>query len=315
MPIPTFSYPVDSSDALAEAGSCPPPFGVEYVKIGTRCASSRTWYQPPTAIVCRLVFCLHGAVNWLVVPNCGIRQCTTLGAGCFIYDAGPGGCRRAVCASQKEAHLLQLRFSREVLAVLLGDARIVPLFPLCNASVPAQVGVQTITQQMSRTIGDIKHTLRHHGAGCLYVIARALELLAICCRPDIAEHRPQYRMEDYKAIQEAQTLLQDNLEKPPSLAQLAAEVGMSMSKLKILFPKMVGCPPYVYLRRLRMERAMALLVENGMNVTEAAMEVGYNSISYFTKAFYKQFGIYPSRARRQAAGHTGSQPDGVRAAG
>jgi AraC-like DNA-binding protein len=175
--------------------------------------------------------------------------------------------------------------------------------------------VQTITQQMSRTIGDIKHTLRHHDDGCLYVMAKGLELLAMCCRPDIAEHRSQYRMEDCKAIQEAQTLLHDNLENPPSLAQLAAEIGMSMSKLKILFPKMVGCPPYVYLRRLRMERAMALLVENGMNVTEVAMEVGYNSISYFTKAFYKQFGVYPSRARRQAVDRIGSQPDALKASG
>ena len=315
MSIPTFFYPVDSSDVSVEEGSCPQPFGVEYLRIDTHSASSKTWYQPPTAIVCRLVFCLHGAVNWLVVPDCGIRQCTKLGAGCFIYDAGPGNCRRAVCASQKEAHLLQLRFSHEVLAVLLGEARIMPLFPLGNASTPARVGVQTITQQMSRTIGDIKHTLRHHGDGCLYVIAKALELLSICCRPDIAEHRPQYRMEDCKAIQEAQTLLHDNLENPPSLAQLAAEIGMSMSKLKILFPKMVGCPPYVYLRRLRMEKAMALLVESGMNVTEAAMEVGYNSISYFTKAFYKQFGVYPSRARRQAVGRIGSRPDGVKTAG
>ena len=313
MSIPTFSYPIDSPGALGDPERLSQPFGIEYLKLDTPCTSSITWYQAPETPVCRLVFCLHGAINWLVVPNCGIKPCT-LGAGCFIYDACPGNCRRAVCVSKKEAHLLHLRFSRDVLAALLGDARIMPLFPPGNVSAPAQVGVQTITQEMSRTISDIKHTLQHHSDTCLYVIARGLELLAMCCRPDIAEHRAQYRMEDRQAIQEAQTILQNNLENPPSLAQLAAAVGMSVSKLKILFPKMVGRPPYVYLRQLRMEKAMALLVDSGMNVTEVAMEVGYNSISYFTKAFYKQFGEYPSRVRRHAVG-LGSQPDAVKAAG
>jgi AraC-like DNA-binding protein len=81
---------------------------------------------------------------------------------------------------------------------------------------------------------------------------------------------------------------------------LAAEIGMSASKLKTLFPRIFGQPPYVYLRQLRMEKAMTLLVDGGVNVTEAAMEVGYSNISYFSKAFYKQFGMYPSHVRRRS---------------
>lgn len=312
MSIPTFSYSVDSPGSLNDARRCLKPFGVEHLKLDTNCALSRVWYQPSSAPICRLVFCLHGAANWIIAPNCGIKQCT-IGAGCFIYDAFPGNCRRAVCASKKETHLLQLRFSREVLSALLGDSQIMPLFPQGKVASPTRVEVQAITQKMGRTISDIKHTLQHHGDGCLYVIAKGMELLSLCCRPDIEEHRSQYRMEDRMAIQEAKSILQNNMERPPSLAELAAEIGMSISKLKILFPKMVGLPPYVYLRRLRMEKAMVLLVESGMNVTEVAMEVGYNSISYFTKAFYKQFGVYPSRARRQAIDRIGSQPDPIKA--
>ena len=314
MPVPTFSYPIDSSDALDDATPRPQAFGAEHLKLDTHGTPSKAWYQTPTISVCRLVFCLHGAIDWHVVPDGDFRQ-FTIGAGYFIYDACPGNCRRAVCASQKEAHLLHLWFSREGLAVLLGEARIVPLFQTGNAATPALMEVQAIDQQMSRTIGDIKHTMRHHGEECLYVIARGLELLAMCCRPDIAEHRQQYRREDCKAIFEIQNILQSNMENPPPLTQLAADVGMSVSKMKILFPQMVGCPPYAYLRRMRMEKAMTLLVERGMNVTEVAMEVGYNSISYFTKAFYKQFGVYPSRARRRIQEHANAHPDAVRAAG
>ena len=311
MAIPTFSYPTNSPGALTVARRKPQQFGLEYVKLDAHLTSSHTWCQTPTTVVCRLVFCLHGAINWMVIPAQGSKQQKALGAGCFIYDARPGNCRYAVCASKKEAHLMQLRFSREVLVALLGEDPVLPLFPQGNVSGPPRLDVQSITQQMSRTISDIKHTLQHHDDGCLYVMAKGLELLALCCRPDIAEHRTAFVMENRRAIQKAQTILQNNMEDPPSLAQLAAEVGMSVSKLKLLFPKLVGLPPYAYLRQMRMEKAMVLLVERGMNVTEVAMDVGYNSLSYFTKAFYKQFGIYPSQARRQAESH----PDPVKAAG
>lgn len=210
---------------------------------------------------------------------------------------------------------MQLCFSHKALAVLLGDAQILPLFPLSKASTPAQVAVQPISLPMNRIIGDIKHTFRSEDGGHLFVLAKSLELLALCCRSEFTDHRLRLGAEDRKAIQAALTILQDNLEKPPSLVQLAAEIGMSVSKLKSLFPKIYGRPPYVYLRQLRMEKAMSLLVDGSMNVTEVAMEVGYNSISYFTKAFYRQFGVYPSQARRQAGRRPIGNPESVKAAG
>jgi AraC-like DNA-binding protein len=42
-----------------------------------------------------------------------------------------------------------------------------------------------------------------------------------------------------------------------------------------------------------MERAAELLKTGGHNVTEAALEVGYNSLSHFSAAFHETFGCCP----------------------
>jgi len=49
-----------------------------------------------------------------------------------------------------------------------------------------------------------------------------------------------------------------------------------------------------YLRKLRMERAAGLLRTGKYNVTEAAMEVGYSSLSHFSQAFCQVMGCCPA---------------------
>jgi AraC-like DNA-binding protein len=49
-----------------------------------------------------------------------------------------------------------------------------------------------------------------------------------------------------------------------------------------------------YVRQIRIERAAELLLEGRHNVTEAAMEVGYSSLSHFSKAFCTTIGCCPA---------------------
>ncbi len=68
------------------------------------------------------------------------------------------------------------------------------------------------------------------------------------------------------------------------------------------------------LRKLRMERAAELLKSGKCNVTEAAMEVGYNSLSHFSQAFCQTMGccpaLYPLKTPTQAAAACGNlHPD------
>ena len=94
---------------------------------------------------------------------------------------------------------------------------------------------------------------------------------------------------------------------PPTLEQLGREAGCSPFYLSRTFSKETGQTIPQYLRQLRLDRAASLLKQGQMNVTEVALEVGYNSLSHFSQAFHQQFGccpgLYPvATPTQQAAG-------------
>ncbi len=133
----------------------------------------------------------------------------------------------------------------------------------------------------------------------MYLTLKALELLWLFFSSDFSKIEKNINSNDLIAIRKSVVILKDNMESPPCLNELAKEVGMSASKFKVLFPRIYGMPPYEYLRQKKMEKAMSLLLNSEMNVTEVAMEVGYSSLSHFSKAFFKAYKIKPSRVRKQ----------------
>lgn len=78
------------------------------------------------------------------------------------------------------------------------------------------------------------------------------------------------------------------------LLTVAKHVGCAPLDLSRLFKQPSGKTLSQKLREIRIDRPAALLREGSANVTEAAFEVGYNSLSHFTKAFVTEKGIRPS---------------------
>ena len=74
---------------------------------------------------------------------------------------------------------------------------------------------------------------------------------------------------------------------------------MSESNLEQLFKEAIGMPWVRYVQRYRIQQAAALLVENQCNVTEAALAVGFNSLSHFNAAFRTNMGLSPSQYAKQ----------------
>ncbi len=77
----------------------------------------------------------------------------------------------------------------------------------------------------------------------------------------------------------------NNLDNPPDTMELARSVGLSRAKLHRCFRRVHGVSPFEYLRNHRLRTAMMLLQSGKINVTEAALSVGYANLSYFSKAF------------------------------
>ena len=89
-------------------------------------------------------------------------------------------------------------------------------------------------------------------------------------------------------------ILRERLAEPPSLEEIGREVGCSAFYLSRMFSKEMGMTMPQFLRQIRMERAAELLRSGKFNVTEAALEVGYNSISHFSQAFCQTIGCCPN---------------------
>jgi AraC-like DNA-binding protein len=95
-------------------------------------------------------------------------------------------------------------------------------------------------------------------------------------------------------VEKVIALLRENLSEPPDLEELGQLVGCSPFHLSRTFSQQIGATIPQYLRQLRMEAAAELLRSGEYNVTEAALEVGYSSLSHFSQAFCQTMGCCPN---------------------
>ena len=76
--------------------------------------------------------------------------------------------------------------------------------------------------------------------------------------------------------------------------ELAQAAGIPHNRLKQSFRSETGFAVYGYLQERRLCQARSLLLAGKTSVTEAALSVGYGSMSHFTALFRRRFGQTPS---------------------
>lgn len=79
-----------------------------------------------------------------------------------------------------------------------------------------------------------------------------------------------------------------------SVGTIADSLGLSEGYLSRLFRKETDCTVGAYITRRRISQAMKLLSDCRVKVYEAADQVGYKDITYFSSTFKKITGITPS---------------------
>lgn len=82
----------------------------------------------------------------------------------------------------------------------------------------------------------------------------------------------------------------------PALARIAA---VSEAHFIRTFRATFGETPHRYLQRRRIERAMALLRDTDLPVTDICMQVGFSSLGTFSRTFQALIGESPSAYRRR----------------
>jgi len=96
-------------------------------------------------------------------------------------------------------------------------------------------------------------------------------------------------------IRKAKDIIISRMAEPPSLQELADEIGLNLKKLKEGFKQIYGDSVFSFLFDYKMEVARKLLEAGEDNVNEVGHKVGYSTSSHFIAAFKKKYGTTPKK--------------------
>ena len=140
---------------------------------------------------------------------------------------------------------------------------------------------------------DSRDTFRNAGIQCA-----VQQLLLFLCR-NYSEPKPADKKLDRarESVWTAVEFMKQNLSKKLTVEQIATSVGFSKYYFLRLFSAHTGYTVTRYLNLLRCDRAKQLLL-SGCAVKEAAVQCGFENISYFTKVFKTYTGLLPGEVKR-----------------
>ena len=100
---------------------------------------------------------------------------------------------------------------------------------------------------------------------------------------------------DKRFLQKVYEIISENISNELfSVEMLTGSLGVSKSILHKKIVSLTGEPPVKLIRRIRLNRAIKLIEGQFGNLSEIALEVGFNNPAYFSECFKKQFGVSPS---------------------
>ena len=197
-------------------------------------------------------------------PEETVGLCIYLGAAAAPSAGAPLACGRAIAGNRNDP-----------LAALLGHyARLLAARPGDGPALARRIVREA-------TVGAENH------------------LAAFASRLDrLASVKQSTRVETLQRIERARAFIHEGADRPVSLEEVAGHAALSRFHLTRSFTQVFGLPPLAYHRRLRLEAAARLLKSDSTTPSELAEQLGYASLSAFTRAFRHNFGVPPSRAKQ-----------------
>ncbi|GJD15207.1 transcriptional regulator [Rivularia sp. IAM M-261] len=200
-------------------------------------------------------------------------------------------------------HLVTIAIDLEIFNRFVTDLECLPrpLQLLLENSLiqPFNVTVGGITPEMQIILWQIINAPYQGILQQMYLESKAMELIVlqlaqIKAREQGKQRATNLKKDDIEKIYQAKEVLISNCEEPPTLINLAQQVGIHHMKLKQGFRELFGTTVFGYLHNYRMEMARSLLQEGNLNVTAIANIVGYSHLGHFSAAFKRKFGINPN---------------------
>lgn len=131
--------------------------------------------------------------------------------------------------------------------------------------------------------------------------ARALSLMGVQRRRPSEHHQERYydgidHFHDAD-VSKAVQIIEATLSAPPTVTELASEVGTSVRQLERKFQHLFGVGPAQLSRSVRLRYGHWLVQHTARSITEIALDCGFADGSHFTRHFRKAFAATPREAR------------------
>lgn len=101
-------------------------------------------------------------------------------------------------------------------------------------------------------------------------------------------------------IRRSREYMQNNIEMPISMPDVAAAMGVSYSTFRRLFKRYTGVAPSQYFTSLRLHRAKQLLLSTDCSIKEISFRLRFENPEYFATLFKRHTGQRPSDFRQTA---------------
>lgn len=138
----------------------------------------------------------------------------------------------------------------------------------------------------------------HHGKALAHSVAEQ------CIHPQIRLAHDLQRMAlpvrlsiDHPKLVAAVSHMETHLEDPLSCTTLAELAGLSQRQFERLFQERLGATPARFYKRMRLERATALLEQTPMSIFQVDIACGFASAAHFSSSYQQLFGHSPSAVR------------------
>jgi AraC family transcriptional regulator len=110
-----------------------------------------------------------------------------------------------------------------------------------------------------------------------------------CREVTVASHR--------RAVERVITTARERLCEPISLHDMSRVAYISTFHFNRVFHQITGLPPAKFISAMRLDEAKRLLLNTSLSITDISFEVGYNSLSTFTRRFTQRVGLGPREFR------------------
>ncbi len=99
------------------------------------------------------------------------------------------------------------------------------------------------------------------------------------------------------AVQKVLDLIENRLDDPPTLGELARLSDLSRSYFSPIFKEVVGMGLQDYLFQARINKAKNLLSDINLTIKQIAYKVGFKDPDHFSRTFKKKTGVTPTNWR------------------